>query len=197
MVSQEQQRARDASVTNQLHEVRQRLQREAREEAAEYADLVEKSNAAYEDQLALALKINALGEDHADVARLRFEQEGRRKGLLGEELIMYASQQMVLRGIVLETEAAAVEAALVRDGLSESVVEAMKLAGIDLSEGITPAVLAAGMLATNLGIAYGRCLSYCEHGKHRLHEQDEDVQRCLDCWLSRGLQLTVMTVIPS
>ena len=159
LVSQEQQRARDASVTNQLHEVRQRLQREAREEAAEYADLVEKSNAAYEDQLALALKINALGEDHADVARLRFEQEGRRKGLLGEELIMYASQQMVLRGIVLETEAAAVEAALVRDGLSESVVEAMKLAGIDLSEGITPAVLAAGMLATNLGIAYGRALA--------------------------------------
>jgi hypothetical protein len=84
-----------------------RLQEEAEAAAERYQTLVDRTNANYEDQLALALAINALGEDHADVARLRFEQEGKRMGLLGAELIMYASQQMVLRGIVLDTEAKA------------------------------------------------------------------------------------------
>jgi hypothetical protein len=135
-----------------------RLQEEAEAAAERYQTLVDRTNASYEDQVDLLTLIKAKGEDHADVARLRFEQEGRRMGLLDAELALHVSQQMILRQIVLETEAAAVEAALVRDGLSESVVEAMKLAGIDLSEGITPAVLAAGLLATNLGIAYGRAL---------------------------------------
>tara|TARA_R110001606_G_scaffold163067_1_gene307218 strand:+ start:39 stop:2294 length:2256 start_codon:yes stop_codon:yes gene_type:complete len=142
-------RANERNAAREAH-----AEREAeRKIAADYQALVERTNASYEDQVALLTLIKVKGEDHADVARLRFDQEGRRKGLLDGELDTYVSQQMVLRRIVLETEAAAVEAALVRDGLSESVVEAMKLAGIDLSEGITPAVLAAGMLATNLGIA--------------------------------------------
>ena len=114
-------RANERNAAREAH-----AEREAeRKIAADYQALVERTNASYEDQVALLTLIKVKGEDHADVARLRFDQEGRRKGLLDGELDTYVSQQMVLRRIVLETEAAAVEAALVRDGLSESVVEAM------------------------------------------------------------------------
>lgn len=130
---------RAASVTNQLHETRQMLQRQAREEAAKYSDLVERTNASYKDQLALALAINTLGEDHADVARLRFEQEGRAKGLLEEELSLYVSQQMVLSRIVEATEASARAAA--------------EFAKVDISVGVRAAAQAAQDLANHLGIS--------------------------------------------
>ncbi|MDB4296091.1 hypothetical protein N9940_00685 [bacterium] len=125
-----------------------RLQEEAEAAAERYQALVERNNASYEDQLALALKINALGEDHADVARLRFEQEGKRIGLLGTELALHVSQQMILRGIVEATEGV-VDAA---GGIGPALQSAIDQANTFASAMSRAANAAAGINISTAGI---------------------------------------------
>ena len=84
-----------------------RLQKEAEIAAENYKDMVEATTRSQADQLALATKIFVYGKDHLQVAKLRAEQEGISKGLIGEELAEYIHMEMVIRDVVSATEEAA------------------------------------------------------------------------------------------
>ena len=84
-----------------------RLQKEAEIAAENYKDMVEATTRSQADQLALATKIFVYGKDHLQVAKLRAEQEGISKGLIGDELNEYILMEMVIRDVVSATEEAA------------------------------------------------------------------------------------------
>jgi hypothetical protein len=69
-----------------------------------YLDLIDEVTGSQADELALVTAINVYGKDHYEVAKLRAKQEGISKGLLGKELALYISMEMVIREIVTGTE---------------------------------------------------------------------------------------------
>lgn len=108
---------RDALVDAQEESLR--LEEALRKAAEDYKDMVEATTRSQADQLALATKIFVYGKDHLQVAKLRAEQEGISKGLVGEALQEYVSMEMVIRDVVSATEEAADEAKRLVSNLSK------------------------------------------------------------------------------
>jgi len=109
----------------------------------------------------LLQKINAFGKDsaevkayEADIARQAYAQELLRQGILGNnfKLVMEEYDALVLVQDQFKENEKITK--LLEQGLSLSTIEAMKLAGVDFTK-LSQAALAAGVLATNLGVSFG------------------------------------------
>jgi hypothetical protein len=115
---QEKQRARDASVVNQLSQVRQTLQREERDRQAEIN--------------ALAAQVSKYAKNH------NWEKTQLKK----------TTQQILDDAIKVHEQEKAIRAEL-----GDAAVNALKLAGVDITSGVSAAAKAAASLAANLGVS--------------------------------------------
>ena len=157
MSRQEQQRARDASIVNQLHQVRQEQQEKAREQAVAYQELVAKTTKSMAQQLTLAQEISDHGEDSIEVATLRADQEGRNLGLVGEELALYVQMARKIYDVEQATQSTAGSAKDLAAALKEAASAMASLssftAGLDKTLAVSIAKVEALRAGTSEAIA--------------------------------------------
>ena len=149
---------RDESVINQLHEVRQTLQREAREAAQAYRDLVTETTASQLDQLDVLTMIASYGEDSVEVARLRAEQEGIALGLIKKELADYIAIEMAIRDAEKATVATVAAAFRIGPALQTAINQANTFARAMISAANAAAgirINTAGVVAQTQALAGG------------------------------------------
>ena len=127
---QEERRSRDASVANQLYRARLILREQEAEKQKEE-----------EEALAEQLKL----EHDISVFAMTNTYEKQQQASAAMTLLQNAIK-------VYEQEKA------IREEIGDSAVEALKLAGVDITTGINSAAKAAAQMATQLGISYSRAM---------------------------------------
>jgi len=109
----------------------------------EYQDLVNGVVKSQEDELALIEEITKYGKDSVEVARLRAEQEGIVKGLVGDALSQYVEMELRIREI--------------EQGLEDASDAAYNIGGVSFTN-IRDGATWAGALADNLNAARAKRL---------------------------------------
>lgn len=112
-----------------------RLQKEAEIAAENYQKLVDETERSQKDRLALAEAERDYGKESVELAKLRAQQEGISKGLVGDALDAYIETEMAIREVEAATEDIAVatrESADAAERFSRAL-EAAALAGQTLA----------------------------------------------------------------
>ena len=166
---QEVQRGRNASVINQLHEVRQTLQRDAREEANKIAikqqekldraaaDAYEQEGRRQSRNASVVTQLHSVRQSQQREAR----EEQTRINALEEQVSEYAKNnnwektqlQKTTQQILADAIQVYKQEKAIREEIGDAAAEALKLAGIDITTGVDAAAKAAAVLSANLGIS--------------------------------------------